>query len=101
MSTHRQGALLKWNWASGTAVGRVKESFTGKVTRIIKGKSITRNATPDQPAYLMETPSGDQALKSHSELSVPGKTALLGEARKQKVEGRSTMSAAQLEKALF
>lgn len=101
MSTHRQGALLKWNWASGTAVGRVKESFIDKVTRIIKGKSITRNASAEEPAYLMETPAGDQALKSHSELSAVSKSALLGEARKQGVEGRSKMSVDQLQEALF
>lgn len=59
---------VTWNYGSGKASGKVKESYTEKVTRTIKGTQITRNASKDEPAYLVEQDDGDQALKSESEL---------------------------------
>ena len=60
---------VKWNYAGNTAEGQIKEAFTEKVTRKIKGHEVTRNATEDEPAYLIEQEDGDQVLKSESELS--------------------------------
>jgi hypothetical protein len=37
-----------------------------------KGKDITRNASDNEPAYLIEQHDGDQVLKSESELTVGG-----------------------------
>ena len=62
---------VAWNWGGGTGEGRVKEVFTGKVSRTIKGSEITRNASDDNPAYLIEQDDGDQVLKSHAELHRP------------------------------
>ncbi len=45
------------------------ERFTDRITRTIGGSEITRNATDDDPAYLIEQDDGDQVLKSASELS--------------------------------
>jgi len=67
--TFRKGDPVTWHWGSGTAKGTVTEVFTEKVTRRIKGKTITRNATPDDPAYLIRQDDGDHVLKSGSELS--------------------------------
>lgn len=67
--TFRKGDPVTWNWGSGTAKGTVSEVFTEKVTRRIKGKSITRNASADEPAYLIRQEDGDRVLKSASELS--------------------------------
>ena len=44
------------------------ESFTDPVTRTIKGNEVKRNATEDDPAYLIEQEDGDRVLKSHTEL---------------------------------
>ncbi|MEM6313847.1 MAG: DUF2945 domain-containing protein [Planctomycetota bacterium] len=66
---YNQGTKVKWNYGSGTATGEVKQKFTEKVTRTFKGNEVTRNADADNPAYLVEQEDGDQALKSHSELS--------------------------------
>jgi len=46
--------------------------FTERVSRTIKGNEVTRNATEDDPAYLIEQDDGDQVLKSHSELRKAG-----------------------------
>jgi len=64
----KKGDTVKWNWGSGTAEGKIVEKFTEKVTRTIKGKEITRNASTEEPAYLVEQEDGDRVLKSASEL---------------------------------
>ncbi len=59
---------VRWNWGSHTATGRVTKRFTDRVTRTIKGNDVTRNATDDEPAYMIDQEDGDRVLKSHSEL---------------------------------
>ena len=66
---YRKGQKVTWTWGNGTAEGKVEEKFTEKVTRTIKGKSITRDADTDNPAYLVVQEDGAKALKSESELS--------------------------------
>lgn len=66
---YSKGDKVEWKWGSGTAKGVIDEVFTEKVTRTIKGKDITRNATKVEPAYLVRQDDGDTALKSASELS--------------------------------
>lgn len=66
--TYNKNERVKWSWGNGSAEGKIKESFTEKVTRKIKGTEITRNADKDNPAYLIEQDDGDQVIKSHSEL---------------------------------
>ncbi|KHJ55720.1 DUF2945 domain-containing protein [Aureimonas sp. OT7] len=66
---YRKGSKVTWTWGNGTAEGRVEEKFTEKVTRKIAGKSITRNADKDNPAYMVVQDDGAKALKSESELS--------------------------------
>lgn len=63
------GDRVEWNWASGTGTGTVVERFTEQVTRTIAGSEITRDATEDDPAYLIEQDDGDRVLKSSTELS--------------------------------
>lgn len=63
------GDQVEWNWGDGTGTGEVKERFTSKVTRTIKGNEVTRDASEDEPAYLIEQEDGDEVLKSASELS--------------------------------
>ncbi|MEL6701172.1 MAG: DUF2945 domain-containing protein, partial [Pseudomonadota bacterium] len=43
--------------------------FKEKVTRTIKGNEVTRDASEDSPAYMIEQDDGDCVLKSESELS--------------------------------
>ena len=69
MSSFSKGDQVVWSWGEGEADGKVQECFTGKVTRTIKGTEVTRNASEDNPAYLIEQDDGDLVLKSASELS--------------------------------
>ena len=69
MSDHYNvGDKVKWSWGSGTATGKITERFTDTVERTIKGNKVKRNASNDDPAYMVEQDDGDRALKSHSEL---------------------------------
>lgn len=69
MPTYTKGDKVTWTWGNGTGTGTVQESFTNRVTRTIKGTEVTRDATDDDPAYLVEQDDGDRVLKSESELS--------------------------------
>lgn len=62
------GDTVEWNWGPGTGAGRIVERFTDEVERTIKGSTIKRNASADEPAYLIEQEDGDRVLKSGSEL---------------------------------
>ena len=68
MSGYNKGDKLEWDWGNGTGTGKVTEVFTEKVTRTIDGSEITRNASDDEPAYMLEQDDGDRVLKSHSEV---------------------------------
>ena len=63
------GDTVKWNWGGGTGEGEVTERFTEKTTRTIEGNDVTRDASEDEPAYMIEQADGDRVFKSASELS--------------------------------
>jgi hypothetical protein len=67
--SYQKGDYVEWTWGKGTATGKVQEKFITKVTRLIKGSEITRNATKDAPVYLIEQEDGNEVLKSESELT--------------------------------
>jgi len=67
-----KGTEVEWKYGKGTATGKVEEKFTEKVTKQIKGKKITRNATEDEPAYLVKQEDGAKALKKDSEVHKAG-----------------------------
>jgi hypothetical protein len=63
-----KGTKVEWDWGNGTGTGKVTERFTEKVTRTIKGSDVTRDASSDEPAYMIEQDDGDCVLKSHTEV---------------------------------
>ncbi|MGR3542268.1 MAG: hypervirulence associated TUDOR domain-containing protein [Hasllibacter sp.] len=65
---YSEGDKVEWNWGNGTGTGEVKKKYTSKITKKISGSDVTRNATEDDPAYLIEQEDGDEVLKSGSEL---------------------------------
>ncbi len=69
MSKHKKGDKVKWKWGNGEGEGEIVEVFTDDVTRTIKGSEITRKASKDEPAYLIEQDDGDEVLKSTSEFA--------------------------------
>ena len=68
MAKYKQGSNVSWKWGKSSATGQVKESFTRRVQRTIKGSKIVKNGSRDCPAYLIEQDDGSQVLKLHSEI---------------------------------
>lgn len=64
----REGTKVEWDWGDGTATGKVAERYTEKVTKTFDGTEVTRDASSDEPAYLIEQEDGGRALKSKSEV---------------------------------
>jgi hypothetical protein len=64
----KKGDKVSWKFGGNEAKGTVVQRFTEKVTKKIKGKKITRNATKENPAYLVKTKDGKKALKSGKQL---------------------------------
>ena len=64
----REGSKVKWSWGNGSATGKVKETFSEKVTRTIKGNEVTRAGESGNKALLIEQEDGDQVLKLESEV---------------------------------
>ena len=70
MSSIAEGSTVEWDWGNGKGTGEVKKIYTSRVTKTIKGTEVTRNASKDEPAYLIEQNDGDEVLKSQSELNL-------------------------------
>lgn len=64
----RKGSTVSWKWGSSTAEGKITEVHQDKVTRTSKGKSISRDGSKDNPAYVIEQEDGTTVLKLRSEL---------------------------------
>lgn len=67
-TTYQIGDTVKWKWGEGYGEGKITERFEEKITRSIDGTEVTRNASDDEPAYMIEQADGDRVLKSNSEL---------------------------------
>ncbi len=61
---------VSWHWGNGTASGTVKEIYTHKITRTLKGSEITRNGSDDNPALLIRQEDGEEVLKLASEVTL-------------------------------
>lgn len=66
--TYKGNDTVEWNWGNGTGTGKIKKVYTQKITKTIKGTEVTRNASEDSPAYLIEQENSDKVLKGHDEL---------------------------------
>ena len=64
----RKGSKVTWKWGSGTATGKVTETFSEEVTRTIKGNKVTRKGEAGNKALLIEQEDGDKVLKLESEV---------------------------------
>ena len=68
MSSISEGDKVQWDWGKGTGEGTVQKKYTQKITKKIDGTEVTRDASEDEPAFLIEQDDGDEVLKSSSEL---------------------------------
>ena len=64
----KKGSQVEWDWGSGTATGKVIETYTEKVTKTIKGNEVTRDGESGNKALYIEQEDGDKVLKSESEV---------------------------------
>ena len=62
------GTAVKWKWGSGIATGKVVEIFIKDITKTIKGSAITRKASPENKAFLIEQEDSAKVLKSATEI---------------------------------
>lgn len=65
----KKGTKVKWNWGSGTATGKVIETYTESITKTIKGSTVKRKGEEGNKALLIEQEDGDKVLKSESEVT--------------------------------
>lgn len=70
----RKGTVVHWQWGKSEAEGKIQEKFTEPVSRTINGTVVKRNASKEEPAYLVRQEDGGEVLKSASELKT-GKKA--------------------------
>ena len=64
----KKGTDVKWEWGEGFAKGSVVETFHEDVKRTIDGNEVKREASEDNPAYLIKQNDGQKVLKSKSEI---------------------------------
>ena len=70
----KKGLSIQWHWLGNTIEGVVLDVFTEPIIREIKGKKIKRNGSAENPAYLVKSAAGNEALKLGSELSAARKS---------------------------
>ena len=70
MRSYRIKQKVSWKWAGGTVEGEVVKIFRERVERKIKGSTIVRNGSKENPAYLVRSEKGNFALKLQSELTL-------------------------------
>lgn len=68
MKAFKVGTQVQWRWMGRHISGKVKEVFLEPITQVIKSKKIKRNASIENPAYLVESKAGNLALKLQTEL---------------------------------
>lgn len=68
MAAYKKNSKIQWKWLGRTIEGIVVEVHETPVVVELKGKSIKRNGSPANPAYLVESSAGNRALKLESEL---------------------------------
>ncbi len=64
----QKGTKVQWNWGNGFAEGKVKETYTKKITKTIKGTEVTRDGEENNKALFIEQEDGDYVLKSEGEV---------------------------------
>ena len=65
---YKAKSKVKWKWLGRFISGEVLEIHFARVEKVIKSKKIVRIGSKENPAYLVKSEAGNEALKLHSEL---------------------------------
>jgi hypothetical protein len=68
MATIKKGDDVTWKYGKGKAEGTVAEVHQENVEKVIKGKTIKRNGSADEPALVIEQDDAS-VVKSASEVN--------------------------------
>ena len=63
------GDNVTWNWAKGTAQGKVVEWSSASLSFVSDGETFFMDGTAENPVYLLEKENGERVLKQLSELN--------------------------------
>ena len=66
--TYEKGERVEWDWATGSASGRIEEIHADRIERTLKGSRIVRNGSADNPALVIRHEDGGEVLKLASEV---------------------------------
>ncbi len=67
---HMSGTPVSWRWGAFTAHGVIESMHTERITITSKTTQVTRNGTPENPAYVIVQPDkSHKILKLHSEIT--------------------------------
>jgi len=69
----KKGDTVHWNWGKGEAEGKIEKKHTEPVKKSIKGTTVKRNASKDEPAFEIKMERDKKVIKSESELKKGGK----------------------------
>lgn len=69
----KKGDKVHWNWGKSQAEGTIKQKSEKTISKKIKGTEVKRNASKEEPAYIIEQQNGTEVVKSESELKEGGK----------------------------
>lgn len=64
----KKGDIVEWNWGKSRASGTIEKKHVEPVKKTIKGTTVKRNASKENPAYEISMEEGKKVLKSESEL---------------------------------
>jgi hypothetical protein len=64
----KKGDKVHWNWGKSEAEGVIEKKHEEPVEKKIKGTTVKRNASKDNPAYEIKMEKGKSVLKAESEL---------------------------------
>ncbi|QHV94316.1 hypervirulence associated TUDOR domain-containing protein [Spirosoma endbachense] len=68
MTTAKKGDNVKWKYGKSEGVGKVSEVHQNDVKKTIKGKSIKRKGSQEEPALVIRQADGQEVIKSASEV---------------------------------
>ena len=64
----QKGSKVSWKWGSGSAEGKVVETYSEEISKTIKGSTITRKGEENNRALYIKQEDGDTVLKLESEV---------------------------------